>query len=109
MSDDAATPEPRTKTISDDDECALCDKPMSEALAVVEESMGELFDIADGHGLPAENVIGAALHAALDTYGAEAAVRWMLRLMEEEAPRLREIIEPMFLMAMKRRGAREDA
>lgn len=109
MSDDAGTPEPRTQTLSDGDECALCDKPMSEALGVIEASMGELFDSADGHGLPAESVIRAALHAALDTYGAETAVRWVLRLMEEEAPRLREIIEPMFLMAMKRRGAREDA
>lgn len=106
---DEADAAARTKTLSDGDECALCDKPMSEALAVVEDSMGELFDIADGHGLPAENVIGAALHAALDAYGAERTVRWLLRLMEAEAPRLREIVEPMFLMAIKRRGAREDA
>ena len=63
----------------------------------------ELYDLlsaAKAHGIPFWALFRAATHAAMDTWGPETAAQGLLGLMEAQAPQVREMIEPMLVMAL---------
>ena len=102
--------EPRCRTLDDGvDGCAMCGKPFSEAMGFLEDELEHLFAASKDHGLAFPDIARAVLHAALDAWGVEKAVRAFLWILEQEAPRVKEMVEPLLLMAIKKRGAREDA